>query len=126
MGYLKIYRKGENMANVNNKKNVKKGKRSIDKVKNVNKKNNKKEVNVKVYEKYTCYIVGLVILLLFIAVFKNVVFLPALLITIGLELFCIAYYFLDNQDKKSLVYGLFELGVAFVLAAIIYTIIKLV
>lgn len=97
-------------------KKVTKGKKSVD-----NKKNPKK-----LYEKYTCYVVGVIVLLLVVAVIKNLIFIPALLITIGLELFCIAYYFIDNKSKKSLVYGLFEIGVFLVLVAIIYTIIKIV
>lgn len=110
MDYSKIYRKGETM----NLKKIKKGKKSID---------NKKDA--KVYEKYACYVVGLLILLLIISFIKNPIFLPALLITIALELFCIAYYFIDNKNKKKLVYELFIFGVALVLFAVIYTIIKI-
>jgi len=118
MDYLRICRKGENMANVVDKK-VKKGKSSI----------NKKEehkTNIKIYEKCTCYVVGFIIVLLGLAVTKNIVFIPALLITIGLELFCIAYYHMDDNSKKSLVYAFFQFGVAFVVAAIIYTLFKIV
>ena len=111
------------MAKVSDKKINKKGKKSVDKV-NKNKKEEK--VNVKVYEKYTCVVVGLIILLLVFAVIKNVIFLPALLITIALELFCIAYYFLEDKSKKSMVYALFEFGVALVVGAIIYTLFKIV
>ena len=97
-------------------KKVAKGKKSVNGKKNLK----------KTYEKYTCYVVGVIVLLLVVAVIKNLIFIPALLITIGLELFCIAYYFIDNKRKKSLVYGLFELGVFLVLVAIVYTIIKIV
>lgn len=97
-------------------KKVTKGKKSVN-----SKKNSKK-----IYEKYTCYVVGVIVLLLLVAVIKNLIFLPALLITIGLELFCIAYYYIDNKNKKSLVYGLFEFGVFLVIVAIVYTIIKIV
>ena len=120
---LKIYRKGDNVASVKN--NEKKGKKSIDKIKKNNKKCEGKE-NVKVYEKYTCFAVGLIILLLVFAVIKNLIFIPALLITIALELFCIAYYLLEDKSKKSIVYALFEIGVALVVGAIIYTIFKIV
>lgn len=99
-----------------NKELKKKGRKSI------NKKNNDKEVNIKIYEKYTCFVVGIIVVLLFFSVLKNAIFIPALLITIGLELFCIAYYYLDDKNKKDLVYGLFILGVGLVIAAIIYTI----
>lgn len=99
-----------------NKELSKKGKKSVDK----KKKNN--EVNIKTYEKYTCFVVGIIIVLLFFSVLKNAIFIPALLITIGLELFCIAYYYLDDKNKKDLVYGLFIFGVGLVIAAIIYTI----
>jgi len=118
MDYLKIYRKGEIMAK-NIKKNINKGKKSIDK-------KEEKKINIKTYEKFTCFIVGLMIVLLVFAVIKNSIFIPALLITIALELFCIAYYHIDNKSKKSLVYALFEFGVALVVAAIIYTVFKTV
>lgn len=95
-------------------KKIMKGKKSVD----------NKKLGAKDYEKYSCYIVGLLILALVIAFIKNAIFLPALLITIGLELFCIAYYFIDNKSKKKLVYTLFVIGVALVLFAVIYTIIK--
>ena len=102
------------MAKVDVEKTNKKGKKSVDKK------------GLKIYEKCTCYVVGLIILLLIFAVIKNTIFIPALLITIGLELFCIAYYFIDNKKKKSLVYVLFEFGVALVIAALIYTLIKII
>lgn len=102
------------MAKVDVEKTNMKGKKSVDKK------------SLKLYEKYTCYVVGLIILLLIIAVLKNSIFIPALLITIGLELFCIAYYFIDNKKKKSLVYVLFEFGVALVIAALMYTLIKVI
>ena len=86
----------------------------------------KKKDNTKIYEKLSCYIVGLMIILLIILVIKSIIFLPALLIFIGLELFSIAYYYIDNKSKKSLVYGLFEIGVFLVIIAIIYTIVKVI
>jgi len=122
MGYLKIYRKGNDMARVDINKNdlkkgVKKGKKSV-----VNKKY--REENIKIYEKYTCFVVGLIIILLFFSVLKNSIFIPAFLITIGLELFCIAYYHLEDNSKKNMVYVLFIFGVGLVIAAIIYTILN--
>ena len=105
------------MAKVVKKKEkaVKKGKKSV---------NNKKEQqkNIKIYEKYTCFVVGIIMILLFVSVIKNPVFVPALFITIALELFCVAYYYLDDSDKRNFVYGLFIIGVIFVFIAIVYTI----
>ena len=106
------------MAKVVNEKK-KKGKKSVDN-------NGDKKLNIKIYEKCTCYVIGLIAILLGFAVVKNIVFIPALLITIGLELFCIAYYHIDNKSKKSLVYALFELGLALVVAAVIYTLFKII
>ena len=80
------------MAKIVDKKN-KKGKESIDK-------KEEKKVNIKIYEKCTCFVVGLIAVLLVFAVIKNTIFIPALLITVGLELFCIAYYYIDNNKKK--------------------------
>lgn len=99
---------------------VKKGKSSI------NKRNEEGKTDIKKYERYTCLIVGLIIIFLLFAVIKNSVFVPAFLITIGLELFCISYYYMDNKKKKNLVYGLFSIGVLLVIIAVIYTIIKTV
>lgn len=99
------------------KQRVKKGKNSIK-----NKKNHQK--NIKTYEKLTCFIVALIAILLFISVIKNIIFIPAFLIVFALELFCIAYYFLEDKEKKNFVYGLFIFGVALVITAIIYTIIN--
>lgn len=99
-------------------KEVKKDTKKIEK-----KIDNKKKKDNRFYEKCSCYIVGVIILFLIYAVIKNSIFIPALLITIGLLLFCIAYYYINDNSKKSLVYGLFEFGVFLVIAAIIYTIV---
>lgn len=96
------------------KKNVKKGKNSV----------NKDGANIRVYEKYTCVVVGVIIALLLFAVIKNPIFIPAFLITVGLELFCVAYYYMEDKNKQSLVYGLFIGGVLLVVIALIYTIVN--
>jgi len=98
------------------KKETKKGKKSI-----VNNSDNSKN-NIKTYEKCTCFIIGFIVILLFVSVLKNAVFIPAFLITIALELFCIAYYYMDDKEKKNFVYGLFIMGVVLVVFAIFYTI----
>ena len=105
------------------KGNTKKKEVKEKKVKKINKKKEQQE-NIKIYEKCTCFVVGIIILLLVFAVIKNSIFIPALLITVGLELFCISSYYIDDKEKKSLVYGLFEFGVFLVVIAIIYTIVK--
>ena len=85
----------------NNDKEVKKTVKKVDdKKRNLKKKEN--ENNIKTYEKYTCFVIGILIVLLFISVLKNPIFIPALLITFGLELFCIAYYFLDDKEKSNI------------------------
>ena len=113
MVYLKICKKG--MISMASEKKVMKVKKSINK---------KTKEDIKIYEKYTCYVVGFIAVLLFASVIKNTIFIPAFLITIGLELFCIAYYFLDNKNKRDLVNVLFIVGVGLVIFAIIYTIIE--
>ena len=70
--------------------------------------------------------IGIWIQAILVAVIKNAILVPALLITIGLELLCIAQYFIDDKSKKKTVYGLFIFGVALVLFAVIYTIVKVV
>ena len=113
MDYLKIYRKGGIMTKSLKKETKKKGNKSISKDDN----------SIKNYEKYT-YVVGLVILLLMYAVIRNNIFMPALLITIGLEMFCISYYYLEDKTKKNMIYILFGIGVLLVVIAVIYTIVK--
>lgn len=78
------------------------------------------------YEKMSCYIVFFIVLFLLYAVIRNKIFIPAFFITVGLFLFCIAYYYINDSKKKSLVYGLFEFGVFLVIVSIVYTIVLLV
>ena len=111
MDYLKIYRKGEIFM----KESVKK--KGTGKV-------SEKEKNIKSYEKYTCFVIGFLIVLLLVSAIKNPIFIPAFLITVGLELFCIAYYYLEDKEKKNYVYGLFIVGVILIVVAIGYTIIN--
>lgn len=100
-------KKNENIVNKSKKKSVKK----------------KNKIN---YEKMSCYIVSLIVLFLLYAVIRNSIFIPAFLITVSLLLFCIAYCYINDKKKKSLVYGLFEFGVFLVIVAIVYTIVLLV
>ncbi len=56
-------------------------------------------------------IVGVIFLVLLVLSIINVVFLPATLILFALFLFCICYYYIEDESKKKMVYILFGLGV---------------
>ena len=99
------------------KKNVKEVNKRVKSVKS-------SDTNIKKYEKYTCVVIGILIVLLLFAVLKNSIFIPAFLITVGLELFCVAYYFLEDKEKKNIVYGLFVMGVVLIIVALMYTIVN--
>ena len=68
--------------------------------------------------------VGIAFLVLLFLSLTNTVFIPAALIAFALFLFCICYYYIEDQSKKKLVYILFSLGVITIIIEVIYTLIK--
>lgn len=107
----------------------KKDKKNIIKKNNTKKKKEVKykEFDIKKYEKVYMgigVIVGIVFLILLFMALKNEIFLPAALIAFALELFCICYYYLEDEKKKPLVYTLFSLGVLLIVIEVIFTIVK--
>jgi len=68
--------------------------------------------------------VGIAFLALLFLSLTNTVFIPAALIAFALFLFCICYYYIEDQSKKKLVYILFSLGVITIIIEVIYTLIK--
>ena len=68
--------------------------------------------------------VGLVFLVLLFLTMSNEIYIPAALIAFALFLFCICYYYIEDESKKKLVYVLFTLGVITIVAEVIYTLIK--
>jgi len=69
-------------------------------------------------------IVGIAFFALLFLSLTNTVFIPAALIAFSLFLFCICYYYMEDQSKKKLVYVLFTLGVITIIVEVIYTLIK--
>ena len=69
--------------------------------------------------------VGVIFLVLLILSMTNVVYLPATLISFALFLFCICYYYIEDESKKKLVYILFSLGVILIIVEVIYTLVKI-
>ena len=55
----------------------------------------------------------------------NEVFIPATLISFALFLFCICYYYIEDEKKKKLVYTLFGLGVLLIIIEVVYTLVKI-
>lgn len=112
----KNYRKGENMEK--KKKDVKKKTKKEEKY---------KVISLEKFQKIEMIIalcVGLAFLVLLILSMSNTVFLPATLISFALFLFCICYYYIEDESKKKLVYVLFGLGVLLIIIEVIYTLVK--
>ena len=70
-------------------------------------------------------IVGIIFLVLLVFSVNNEIFIPATLISFALFLFCICYYYIDNEKKKTMVYVLFGLGVFLIVIEVIYTLVKI-
>ncbi len=70
-------------------------------------------------------IVGIIFLVLLGFAVTNTVFIPAAMISFALFLFCICYYYLEDESKKKLVYVLFILGVLLIIIEVIYTLVKI-
>lgn len=68
--------------------------------------------------------VGIVFLVLLFLSMSNKIYLPATLIAFALFLFCICYYYIEDESKKKLVYVLFSLGVLLIIIEVIYTLVK--
>lgn len=69
-------------------------------------------------------VVGIIFLVLLFFAITNNIFIPAALISFALFLFCICYYYLEDPNKKTLVYVLFSIGVLLIVIEVIYTIVK--
>lgn len=110
MAYLKIYRKGE----------IKVKKKKQEKYKLVDTKKLKK------VELIVSLVVGIIFLVLLILSMTNTIFLPATLISFALFLFCICYYYIEDESKKKMVYTLFALGVLLIVIEVVYTIVKII
>lgn len=70
-------------------------------------------------------IVGIVFLVFLFLAMSNEVFIPAALICFALFLFCICYYYIEDESKKKMVYVLFSLGVILIIIEVIYTMVKI-
>ena len=77
------------------------------------------------FEKIACVIAGIVFVILLIASLNNSNFVPATLISASLVLFCLCYYYAEDDSKKALVYTLFTIGIALIFFEIVYLIMKL-
>jgi hypothetical protein len=73
-----------------------------------------------------CGVVALIFVILFVLSIGNNAYVPACSISMALELFCVCYYYVDDENKKPFVFSLFGIGLAFVLFAVIYTLINII
>ena len=116
MDYSKIYRKGEKMEK---KTALKKKPKKEEKY---------KVISIEKFQKIETIIslgVGIAFLILLFLSITNEVFIPAALISFALFLFCICYYYIEDESKKKLVYILFALGVLTIIAEVVYTLVKI-
>lgn len=70
--------------------------------------------------------VGIVFLVLLVCAIVNKIFIPAMLISFALFLFCICYYYIEDESKKRLVYILFGVGVLLIVIEVIYTLVNII
>lgn len=70
--------------------------------------------------------VGVIFLVLLFLAMSNEIYLPGALIAFALFLFCICYYYMEDESKKKLVYVLFALGVLTIIIEVIYTLVKII
>ena len=113
-------------------KDVKVKNKNVDKNKEKNNKKKKKEEKYKMVdsdklrkvELVITTIVGIVFLILLFFAVTNDLFMPAALISFALFLFCICYYYIEDESKKTMVYVLFSLGVLLIVIEVIYTLVK--
>lgn len=110
-------------------KEVKKvSKKGSNKVSKEKKEEKYKEIPISKFKKIELIIssvVGVIFLALLVSAIMNNVFIPAALISFALFLFCICYYYLEDEKKKTLVYTLFGLGVLLIVIEVVYTLVKL-
>lgn len=70
--------------------------------------------------------VGIVFLVLLVCAIVNKIFIPAMLISFALLLFCVCYYYIEDESKKRLVYILFGVGVLLIVIEVIYTLVNII
>ena len=66
-------------------------------------------------------IVGIIFLVMLGFTICNKNFVPITLVLFAMFLFSICYYYIDDKNKKKLVYVLFAIGVLLILVEVIYT-----
>lgn len=99
------------------------------KKKNSKKKEEYKIIDINLFNRIELIIsifVGIIFLVMLALSFYNEVFIPATLISLALFLFCISYYYMEDESKKKLVYVLFTIGIILIVAEVIYTIVRIV
>ena len=81
-----------------------------------------KVINLEKFQKVEMIIalcVGIIFLVLLFLSMTNEIYLPATLIAFALFLFCICYYYIEDDSKKKMVYVLFGLGVLLIVIEVV-------
>ena len=96
------------------------------------KENKEKEVKYKTFdtnklkkaELVITIVFGVLLLVMLVLAIINRVFVPLTLVSLAMLLFSICYYYIDDKNKKKLVYILFTIGVLVIVAEVIFTLVN--
>lgn len=70
-------------------------------------------------------IIGIIFLVLLGFAISDKVFIPITMVSFALLLFSICYYYIEEENKKILVYILFGIGILLIISEVIYTLVNI-
>lgn len=79
----------------------------------------------KFFEKLTCVIVGILLVLLTLLSINRREFIPATLIMLSLLMFCIVYYYREDKKKTLLLGILLGIGIGTLLFAVFFSLMEM-
>ncbi len=71
-------------------------------------------------------LIGIIFLIMLGFAVCNKVFVPVTLVTFAMLLFSICYYYIEDKNKKKIVYTLFSIGVIIIIIEVIYTLVNII
>ena len=81
---------------------------------------------IKKAEAIVIFVISIIFLIMLGFAVCNKAFIPLALISFAMLLFSICYYFIEDKDKKKLVYILFSIGVIIIIVEVIYTLVNII
>lgn len=70
--------------------------------------------------------IGTIFLVMLALSITNEVFIPAALISLAMFLFCISYYYMEDERMKKISYTLYAIGILLIISEVIYTIVRII